>query len=297
MPAQQTVTRSLNQIKFSGKLNAEAIPLLLGELRSAKFAGFEEASFDFSHCTRAFTNGIVPLAALASKWQSEGFNLEIVLPNDKNLARLFENTGLAHFIDPNSFDVSTYKGLSSVRIRQFQSHQDQFGLVDAFMDTIVDVQINKSPTFKVSDALGFTGMIGGVFDTIEAKYETDNSNEFMLKLLSETTGFGSRGAGQQIRTKCLNILTADTGRPLVLDWSGVPIISSSFADEAIGKLFVELGPINFSTRVKNIGLDPLVRGLIEKAILQRASEASKHFTSGNKKLENIKDAAEGQLPE
>jgi len=140
-------------------------------------------------------------------------------------------------------------------------------------------------------------MIGGIFDVIEAKYETESGNEFMIKLATETTGFGSRGAGLQIRNKCLNLLTADQNHPLVLDWSGVPVISSSFADEAIGKLFVELGPLNFSARVRNIGLEPLVRGLIEKAILQRAGEVSQHFTSGNKALENMKNVGENQPPE
>jgi hypothetical protein len=135
-------------------------------------------------------------------------------------------------------------------------------------------------------------MIGGVFDVIEAKYETESGNEFMIKLASETTGFGSRESGRQIRNKFQNILEADKSRPLVLDWTGVPVISSSFADEAVGKLFVELGPITFSTRVKNVGLEPLVRGLIEKAILQRASEASQRFTTDNVELENTQDTGE-----
>jgi len=62
-------------------------------------------------------------------------------------------------------------------------------------------------------------------------------------------------------------------------------------------LFVELGPLNFSSRVRNIGLEPLVSGLINKAILQRASEVSHHFTVGNKALENMKDAGENPPPE
>lgn len=441
---QTTIERSLNRVTVSGRLNAETIPLLLGSLRAAESAGFQEFIVDFSQCARAYVNGIVPLAALACSWRSKGAEFDLILPSEPSVARHFENTGLAHFISPQKFSPSSFQSASHVPVQQFNTHQDQVRLVYSFMDiilkrttlsrdllqglewslnevmdnvpnhaqspvggfaslttladsvtfavadsgigvlaslsegypnlsndtealgeaikggitrnkeagqgnglagtlsiatssggsfsiwsgrgrlnvfhdsqtselsskrgvfppsqkyegTIVDVQIRKNPAFNVSEALGFTGMIGGVFDTIEAKYETESGNEFMIKLAAETTGFGSRGAGRQIRTKCLNLLMADKSRPLVLDWSGVPVISSSFADEAIGKLFVELGPINFSTRIKNIGLEPLVRGLIEKAIFQRASEASQQFVSGNKAIENIADDTdENQPPE
>jgi len=436
MPA-QTVTRSLNRICFSGKLNSEAVPLLVESLSGAELAGFEEFILDFSQCSHAYPNGTVSLAALVDERRSSGFDFELVLPIDVSLARLFENTGLANFIDPTSFAGTNFQGVQHIPIQRFQSHEEQIRLVYSFMDiilktttlnrdvlqglewslneimdnvpnhakstgggfasltslansvnftvadrgigvlttlregypnlrndtealgeaikagvtrnkqagqgnglagtlkiatasggsfsivsgrgrlnvfhdsdqklasvrlvypppqsyqgTIVDVQIVKNPTFKVADALGFTGMIGGVFDVIEAKYETESGNEFMIKLASETTGFGSRESGRQIRNKFQNILEADKSRPLVLDWTGVPVISSSFADEAVGKLFVELGPITFSTRVKNVGLEPLVRGLIEKAILQRASEASQRFTTDNVELENTQDTGE-----
>ena len=47
------------------------------------------------------------------------------------------------------------------------------------------------------------------------------------------------------------------------------MISSSFADEAIGKLYAELGPLTFGRRIHSISVDPLVRSLIERAIVQR----------------------------
>ena len=200
-----------------------------------------------------------------------------------------------------SFSISSGRGRLNVfhdaKTSQLASLRWVFSPPQRFQGTIVNAQIIKNPWFRVSDALGFTGMIGGVFDVIEAKYETESGDELIMKLATETTGFGSREAGRQIRTKCLNVLAAEKDRPLVLDWTGVPVISSSFADEAIGKLFVDIGPITFSSRIKNIGLEPLVKGLIEKAILQRASEASQRFTAGNQALENIKDAGEETSPE
>jgi len=439
-----TVTRSLNRISLSGRLNTEAIPLLIEAVRGAETAGFEEFTLDFSHCVGAFSSGTVPLAALADMWRRNSFEFQLVLPRDLPLARLFENTGLAHVIDPDTYPAVGSATTRNIPIRRYQDLKEQVALVNSFMDillrttlltrdvlqglewslnevvdnvlnhanspgggfaslttgltdkvqftvadcgvgvlaslreaypqlrydtdslgeaikagvtrnrqagqgnglagtlriatasggsfsimsgvgrlnvfhdpktkqlasrkivssqsqrfpgTVVDAQIMKNPSFRVADALGFTGMIGGIYNLIEAHYESETGNEFMMKLANETTGFGSRESGRQVRTKCLNLLDADKARPLVLDWSGVPVISSSFADEAIGKLFVELGPLSFSSRVRNIGVEPLVRGLIEKAILQRASEASQRFTTGNQALDTMPTTTEGEPQE
>ena len=58
-------------------------------------------------------------------------------------------------------------------------------------------------------------------------------------------------------------------RTIVLDFSGVGVISSSFADEVFGRLFVEMGPRAFMTRIEMRHVDPTVEGLIDRAIVQR----------------------------
>ena len=54
----------------------------------------------------------------------------------------------------------------------------------------------------------------------------------------------------------------------------MPLVSSSFADELVGKLFASLGPLAFSARVRNIGMDAMVHGLVDKAIMQRAAQVA-----------------------
>ena len=105
-------------------------------------------------------------------------------------------------------------------------------------------------------------------------YETEKGDAIILKMRDGSTGFGSRAAGRQLRTKCLNLLNAEPTKPLLLDWTGVPLVSSSFADELVGKLFVTLGPLAFSARVRNLGMDAVVGGLVDKAILQRAAQVA-----------------------
>ena len=54
-----------------------------------------------------------------------------------------------------------------------------------------------------------------------------------------------------------------------IDFSDVAIMSSSFADEVIAKLYCEIGPMTFMSRFKIISANSLIKDLIDKAITQR----------------------------
>ena len=58
-------------------------------------------------------------------------------------------------------------------------------------------------------------------------------------------------------------------RAVNVDFGGVPVISSSFADEAFGKLFLQLGPIQFMQRIRLVNTIDTVESLINRAIEQR----------------------------
>ena len=143
-----------------------------------------------------------------------------------------------------------------------------------FLGTVVYAELGLDTQFQLSEALGFGGEPHQQTDIIELLYETETGDAVVLRLRDESTGFGSRPAGRQLRTKCVNLLNAEPKKPLLLDWTGVPLVSSSFADELVGKLFASLGPLAFSARVRNIGMDPMVHGLVDKAIMQRAAQVA-----------------------
>ena len=78
---------------------------------------------------------------------------------------------------------------------------------------------------------------------------------------------GSRLGGIQVRNAIENLLR---NQPyIVIDFSDVSVISSSFADEVFGRLFVNMGPRAFMTKIRMHNVDPTVEGLIDRAILQR----------------------------
>jgi anti-sigma regulatory factor (Ser/Thr protein kinase) len=139
--------------------------------------------------------------------------------------------------------------------------------------TLVSGEINIVDDFSISEALSFDNFENYYpLDIIDLKYEVPESNCLLLRMKEESTGFGSRKSGLQIRNKILNLLTAKKGLPIVVDWDGVPVVSSSFADELMGKLFIEMGAMTFSAIVKNKNLEGLVKNLLDKAVAQRLTQ-------------------------
>jgi STAS-like domain of unknown function (DUF4325) len=110
-------------------------------------------------------------------------------------------------------------------------------------------------------------------DYFESHYEGNNSDkQYDFYIKKEAPGFGTREAGKIVQNKIMNLLRADADYFLVLDFSDVGLISSSFADEAIAKPYIELGPMAFINRVHFRNTDRTIRALIDRAILLRSSQ-------------------------
>lgn len=172
-----------------------------------------------------------------------------------------------------SFAMTSGRG--SMMVYEAETNRSSRHVNQNYIGTLVCADIKTNGKFSIAEALGFTGTVNETpVDLIEVNYENQNGSCLKFKLSDETTGFGNRISGKQLRTKCMNILTADQSKPLQIDWAGVPITSSSFADEFIGKLFLELGPITFSARVQNVGMEALIKALLDKAISQRLTQAN-----------------------
>lgn len=143
----------------------------------------------------------------------------------------------------------------------------------SYKGTCVSGVIKMNKSFSVVKALDFGGPLPyAPVNLIELNYEMSDQDCLLIRMKDETTGFGTRGAGRQMRTKTLNLISSKPNYPIYIDWTGIPVISSSFADEYVGKLFLELGPLNFSSLIRNNNMEPLVRQLLDKAISQRLTQ-------------------------
>ncbi|MCU6496714.1 STAS-like domain-containing protein [Rugamonas sp. A1-17] len=141
-----------------------------------------------------------------------------------------------------------------------------------FSGTMVDATIDIADTGLLEQALKFRGKVHRPTDLIEYKYETDNLSHINFVISDEASSFASRASGKPIRIKLKNICEMCVGQKIILDFSGVSVISSSFADEVFGMLFVELGPMRFMTALAFHNASPTVVGLIDRAIALRAQQ-------------------------
>mgnify|MGYP001059170191 CR=1 FL=1 len=137
--------------------------------------------------------------------------------------------------------------------------------------TLVIAEINFSIPPLLEEALKFNAKKYTPLDHIEKYYEHPIEVSVIFKISAETNSFGSRVAGTPLRKSLLNLAKMCTDYHVIIDFSDVALISSSFADELVAKLFVEVGAISFMSRFKFNGVSPTVKSLIDKAISQRVA--------------------------
>lgn len=108
-------------------------------------------------------------------------------------------------------------------------------------------------------------------DAIELNYESGDAEEIELTVREEVLSFGSRQAAEPFRRKLENLLAMAPGLRIRLNFSDVDIVSSSFADEVFGKLFVRIGAVGFANAIAIEGANADIRGLVDRAVSKRAA--------------------------
>ena len=134
--------------------------------------------------------------------------------------------------------------------------------------TTVNISFNYINEISISEALG-----GYLPCDIAYEDKLDENNCLLFELKKETTGFGTRIAGERVRNKVLNYLKRiDTPNKINLDFSEVSMISSSFADEFIGKLLVELGFFRFTKTIFLTNVSKSIESIINRSVSQRMAQ-------------------------
>lgn len=141
--------------------------------------------------------------------------------------------------------------------------------VEDFPGTVVMLEMSTDVDFDFDAALNLMSAVPEPsLDVVDLEHVTAGG-ELLVCVAEEGIGYGTRQAGRALRQKCLNLLNAAPERRLVVDWTDVKLVTSSFADEAVGKLVAELGPTVFASRITHAGTEPAVRSLLDRAVIQR----------------------------
>ena len=133
------------------------------------------------------------------------------------------------------------------------------------LSTLVDWQLDCARKVRIDEALGGSP-INDFLESIE-----DDEGVYRVSVSELEESLGSRKHGAEIRTRLENYLNAGA-QFVVLDFKGVGVVSSSFADEVLAKLASTMGELEYRRRVFVDNASVTNRGLIERAMSLRLAE-------------------------
>jgi hypothetical protein len=141
--------------------------------------------------------------------------------------------------------------------------------------TFIDLQLDYNNKVSIADALN----IGGKPHTNYVNYYLENlendEGELVYYLKTWIHGTGTRPSGKMLRNEIINNYR-ETQRRVVVDFSEIKVISSSFADELIGKLVIEFGFFGFNTIVRLKHMNALIQQIVQRSVAQRMGESVNH---------------------
>lgn len=127
----------------------------------------------------------------------------------------------------------------------------------------VDWQMSTAMPVRIEVALGARFRPSELLEQIE-----DDRGQYRVDVREIEESLGSRQLGRDFRVRLTNYLKAGA-EYLVLDFKGIGVVSSSFADEVLGKMAVEMGESEFRRRIILEGASVTNRGLVDKAVEMR----------------------------
>jgi hypothetical protein len=132
---------------------------------------------------------------------------------------------------------------------------------------LVDFQLKYNKIISITQALNGHQPVNYRTE----RYE-DDSGMIHFKLSEAATGTGTRESGRKIRNDLINMFH-DTKKGILIDFEGLTVISSSFADELVGKMLVHFGFAGFNDIVRLKHMNPTIQAIVQRSVAQRMSEA------------------------
>ena len=178
--------------------------------------------------------------------------------------------GLKQIVSENKGNLSIYSGRTYLAY-DFSTGKEKISnnlavISNDDLCTRIDFMLNfKNPT-NIEKALDYKP-----FEKISRDIEqmTNDYGQIVYNVLKESNGaLGTRVDGKRLRNHLINTIRNSEGT-IIIDFSEVKMITSSFADEFIGKTIYEIGLVQFCSKIKIVGANKYVEGLVNKAIIYR----------------------------
>jgi hypothetical protein len=179
--------------------------------------------------------------------------------------------GLKKIVLDNKGSLSVISGSGAVIYDYNESYNERTYMSLAypsktFNTTLLDISFNFKNTINISSALGNYEP----YEFITRKNEELEIAEGTLKVdvALVTVGTGTRKAAKEVRNYLINLHNTE-GKKILIDFVNIDMITSSYADELVGKLTVIFGLNRFDDSFNVINCKQIVYEIINKAIFQR----------------------------
>lgn len=148
----------------------------------------------------------------------------------------------------------------------FTQKEGNFHLGNDHGTTLVDFQLDYSSPINVTKALNGHKPTDFWLEDLEV-----GEDEVLVVVSEMSSGTGTRKAAEKFRNLVLN-LTLSNKKRVILDFAGVNLVSSSYADELIGKIIGQYGFTFFNERFKLKNLTPTNVSVINRSVEQRMAQ-------------------------
>lgn len=134
--------------------------------------------------------------------------------------------------------------------------------------TLVDFQFQCNNEIVISEVFG----ANYVMTNLNLEELEDEKNRIHIQVKDFSFGYATRQAGERARILTVNYATqSDKKQQILIDFEGVGIVASSFADEFLGKLVQHFGFIQFNNLFKIVNISESNMAIINRSIMQRIS--------------------------
>lgn len=181
--------------------------------------------------------------------------------------------GLYQIVSHNKGRLTITSGNSSLMLKgegAIQKYEKIPCIDDYHRSTIVDFQLDLNRKINMQDAFR---TIGGdtTFDFRIDDMLSETDEDVHYNILGNAEGTATRQSGLALRNDIINTLRR-TNRRMILDFSGIKSVSSSFIDELIAKLVIEFGVVEFTKAFLISNMNEDIRYLCNRSIYMRIHE-------------------------
>lgn len=188
---------------------------------------------------------------------------------DKSVGQGNGMWGLYNIVNLNSgiMTIISGKGGLSLNNGEMKTFKEIQMLSMDQQATTVSFNLNLSKDISIKEALGGHELLDMYIENME-----DDFDRVVFKVVDASSGTGTRQSGLKIKNEVIN-LYKKAKKPIIIDFAEIGIISSSFADEFIGKLVIELGFFQFQKIFTLVNMNSTIQTIVQRSLSQRMAES------------------------